>query len=308
MSGPAADLSIASLSESTIKQYNTSYKLWWQYCLQNNQDVYKRSVTVVLDFLANQFNEGSSYGSLNCHRSALSILLGDELGSDERIKRLLKGVFKQRPNFPKYSGTWDPQIVLDYIEHWYPNNNLSLERITKKVVILLALCTGHRVQTFSKIRIEDIHRCNNRTKIVIKDIIKTSAVGREQPVLFLPFFVNKPCICPAKALQDYLDYTKGKRTSTSHLFLTVKPPHRDATAQSISRWIKQVLAECGVDVGRFSAHSTRHAATSAAHAAGVSIDTIRKTAGWTSSSETFARFYNRPIIDETIFARSVCLQ
>ncbi|KAI8440715.1 hypothetical protein MSG28_009058 [Choristoneura fumiferana] len=78
----------------------------------------------------------------------------------------------------------------------------------------------------------------------------------------------------------------------------MKRPHRDATAQSISRWIKQVLAKSGVDVSIFSAHSTRHAATSTAAAAGVSIDVIRKTAGWTATSQTFAKFYNRSIIDE----------
>ncbi|XP_060804898.1 uncharacterized protein LOC132902730 [Amyelois transitella] len=46
-----------------------------------------------------------------------------------------------------------------------------------------------------------------------------------------------------------------------------------------ARWIKTVLSESGVDASVFKAHSTRHAATSAAGAAGVSVETIRKAAG-----------------------------
>lgn len=95
--------------------------------------------------------------------------------------------------------------------------------------------------------------------------------------------------------------------NNKNLFLTFKPPHKTASSQSISRWIKQVLAVSGVDVASFSAHSTRHAATSAARAAGLSLDVIRKTAGWTANSQTFARFYNRPLVAESSFARTVCM-
>lgn len=90
--------------------------------------------------------------------------------------------------------------------------------------------------------------------------------------------------------------------------LTYKKPHKPASSQSISRWIKQLLAESGVDVEKFSAHSTRHASTSTALAAGLSVDVIRKTAGWTSTSTAFARFYNRPIESEGVFAKTVMLR
>ncbi|XP_073951901.1 uncharacterized protein [Choristoneura fumiferana] len=118
---------------------------------------------------------------------------------------------------------------------------------------------------------------------------------------------RNPKICPATVLQDYISVTRKLRNdNTDRLLITVKRPHKNATAQSISRWLKQVLAESGVNVALFSGHSTRHAATSAAAAAGVSIEVIRKTAGWTSGSQTFAKFYNRRVISENNFARQVC--
>lgn len=55
----------------------------------------------------------------------------------------------------------------------------------------------------------------------------------------------------------------------------------------------------------FSAHSTRHAATSAAYVKGISLETIRRTAGWSQGSQMFARVYNRPIETKEEFAKAV---
>lgn len=263
-------------------------------------------MTSIITFLAEIFNKGASYGSVNCHRSALSLLLGNNIGSDDLIKRLLKGIYRQNPPKPKYCSTWDPQIVLNLISSWHPNSSLSLEKITKKVSILLALCTGQRVQTLSLIKISNIIQSFAGVKISITDAIKTSAAGREQPILNLPYFNENVKICPATAIQDYLTATAGLRPpSTDSLLLTFKKPHSKASSQTISRWLRQVLAESGVDVKMFGAHSTRHASTSAAASAGVDINTIHKTAGWTSTSLTFARFYNRPLNTDGAFAHSI---
>ncbi|CAK1579485.1 unnamed protein product [Parnassius mnemosyne] len=299
---------MASLSKNTTLQYSVSYKLWWQFCHKNNLDPYASSVPSILLFLSEQFNNGAAYGSLNNHRSALSLLLGDCVGSKEQIKRFLKGAYKLRPALPKYTGTWDPKIVLNHIGDWVPNETLSIEKLTKKLAVLMALCTAHRAQTLSLIKIDNIKICSSDVRISITDIIKTSAAGRQQPLLILPYFIENINICPATAIKDYLEITnKIRPAGCRNLLLTYRRPHKAATAQSISRWIKNVLAESGVDVTVFSAHSTRHAVTSAARSAGVSLDTIRKTAGWSSASETFAKFYHRQIIDGNKFARTVLL-
>lgn len=146
---------LASLTASTLKQYNTTYKLWWSYCLDKNINYLEAPTTVVIVFLTEQYKKGASYSSLNSHRSALSLLLGNKVGSDEQVSRLLKGAYKQRPSLPKYQFIWDPQTVLNFISGWYPNEVLPLDQITKKLAMLLALCTGHRVQTISVIKLTD---------------------------------------------------------------------------------------------------------------------------------------------------------
>lgn len=48
------------------------------------------------------------------------------------------------------------------------------------------------------------------------------------------------------------------------------------------------------------------ASTSAARRHGVDLDVIRRTAGWTRNSETFAKFYDRNITNTSdIFARAI---
>jgi hypothetical protein len=300
---------ISSLSQNTLLQYGVTYKSWWQFCQAHKLDPYTGTCPNVMLFLTERYTNGDAYGSLNTHRSALSLLLANDFSSNIQIKRLLKGAYKLRPALPKYSNTWDPQLVLDFVGNWVPNRDLSIEKITKKLAILLALCTAHRVQTLSLIKLQNIVKSPTGIEIGITDVIKTSAAGREQPVLHLPYFKENSAICPATVIEDYIFVTNRLRSDSSNgnLILTHQKPHKPASAQSISRWIKQVLDASGVDVATFSAHSTRHAATSAAHASGASLETIRKAAGWSSSSQTFAKFYHRPINQEKSFARSVLM-
>lgn len=288
---------ISSLSKATLTQYSSSFKQWWLYCV--SRGIHHTEVTVpnVLDFLNDCFNNfNSQYGTLNNHRSALSLISADNIGQDGRIKRFLKGVFKLRPTFPRYVTTWDPSLVFNYLNNYYPNESLSLEIITKKTVMLLALASGHRCQTLSLIRLPNLRIEDRKIIISITDLVKNSNVGKSQPVLILPYYDQRPSVCPARCLITYMDKTRLLRPNTENkLFLTFKKPHHSATSQTIGRWIKQVLEGSGVDTTTFNAHSTRHAATSAALRAGLSMDVIRNTANWSGQSAVFANFYNRPI-------------
>ncbi|KAI8422105.1 hypothetical protein MSG28_009993 [Choristoneura fumiferana] len=90
---------------------------------------------------------------------------------------------------------------------------------------------------------------------------------------------------------------KIRSNKDDKLLLTNKKP-RPASSQTIGRWIKQVLQESGINPNIFGAHSTRHATTSAASRAGISVEVIRKAAGWSDQSAVFANFYNRPVVDK----------
>ncbi|XP_049876526.1 uncharacterized protein LOC126374094 [Pectinophora gossypiella] len=228
---------------------------------------------------------------------------------DELISRFLKGVYRRTPALPRYDYTWNPSIVLDKLSSLYPNEEITFELISKKLITLLALVTAHRVQTLSLIKLPNIEINNTRILIKIPDMIKTSGVNRSQPLLILPFFDEKPEICPAKTLVSYLNRTESLRPiNVNHLFISFKRPYSRVSSQTLSKWIKCTLEFSGVDTTIFSGHSTRHAATSAASRRGVSLQLIRKTAGWSATSRVFADFYNRPVVEDSLedgFARAI---
>lgn len=295
---------MASLSESSLKQYNNSLKKWWMFCKDKNLLLHEAQISDIIQFLTQEFDSGASYGSLNNMRSAISLILGPDVGHNALLKRFFKGVSILRSPRPKYESTWDPKIVLDYFRNWR-NVDLSLELLGKKLVTLLALVTGQRIQTLSLIDVKNVAFKENAIEIKIPERIKTSGIGKTQPLLQLPFFNENPNICPVLTLQCYLRQTESLRTSTS-LFISFKKPFQKVSTQSLSRWIKEILCRSGIDTSLFTAYSTRHASTSAAKRAGLNIDIIRKSAGWTEKSHTFARFYDRPVVsDEKSFGLAI---
>ena len=74
---------------------------------------------------------------------------------------------------------------------------------------------------------------------------------------------------------------------------------RLVTTETIARWLRMMLDNSGIDTTAFGAHSTRAAATSAAKCAKLSVNTMMSTAGWANAS-TFGKFYDKPIISDTV--------
>lgn len=240
-----------------------------------------------------KYNAGAAYGTLNSARSAIALLLGDSISKDVTLSRFFKGIFKLRPSKSKYNKVWDIQIVLDEMSKLYPLASLNLVDLTEKTVILLAIATAHRVQTLASIKLDNIKETTGGFEIEIPDLIKTSRPGAPQPMLSVPFFENEKC-CVARTLASYISATRNVRGSIRELFISTRKPFKPVSSQTIARWIKNTLRKCGLD-SAFSAHSTRHAATSAAAKKGVSINLIKNIAGWSETSSMFSKVYNLPI-------------
>ena len=299
-------ITLSSLTNSSLKQYETCLKKWWSFCKERKISPFDNSVENVLTFLTLIHDQGAAYSSINCYRSAIALIIGPEIGQDNRVKRFFQGLSKLRPPKPKYDSTWDPKIVLEHFSSEDENDKLSLKDLSIKLITLLALITAHRMQTFSLINIDNIENKNSGIEIKIPDRIKTSGINRKQPVLILPTYNNNKKICVASALNCYLNKTEKIRENKKSLFISLKAPFKAVTAQTLSRWVKLGLKKCDIDTNIFTAHSTRHVSTSAAKRNGIDIDTLRKTAGWTENSNTFIKFYNlRLSSDQAAFAKAI---
>ena len=62
--------------------------------------------------------------------------------SQPLVIHFLKGDFNTRPALPKTSVTWDPRVLQDYLQALSRTKELSLKRLTLKMVTLLWSVTG----------------------------------------------------------------------------------------------------------------------------------------------------------------------
>ncbi len=91
-----------------------------------------------------------------------------------------KGVGRVRSPKCKYNFTWDTSSVLNYISKICCNDTcLSLRVLSKKLAALLALCSVQRVQTFSKVKTDEILFKEEKVIIDVSCRLETSkpAVG-----------------------------------------------------------------------------------------------------------------------------------
>ncbi|KAB0790037.1 hypothetical protein PPYR_15642 [Photinus pyralis] len=85
---------------------------WWTFCKGEGHDFYSNSHKEIIKFLTLEFNRGASFSYLNCLRSAISYIVGNEFSNTLEIKRLFKGILRRRPPSRKYDSIWNPKIEL----------------------------------------------------------------------------------------------------------------------------------------------------------------------------------------------------
>ncbi len=261
----------------------------------------------MLDFLTLLFEEGTQYSGLNTARSALSAIImlpgNTPVGQHPLVCRFLRGVFQERPALPRYNTTWDVSLVLAYLQKLYPLEEITLKQLSQKLVMLIALLSGQRTQTLAVIDIDCIRWKDDGCLVYISSPLKHTRPGvHQEPIKLSPYTDQRLCVI--KTLCAYLQKTKLCRGSETRLFISYQKPYGAVSSDTVRRWIKTVMDAAGVDTSLFKPQSTRAASTSAAKAAGVSVDEILIQAGW-SNCATFKTFYNKPVAKEQCFAEAI---
>ena len=288
-----------SWTNGTKKQYAPYINKWLSYCLKHHLDPVNSPVTKGADFLADLFYSTKlEYSAMNTARSALSAILepvdGLTFGKQPLIKRLLRGIFKERPTLPRYTVTYDVDIVFQFLASWDNPADLTLELLTKRLTTLMCILSGQRSQTLSVLSINSLHQESHRCIFIINSLLKQSRPNfHQQPLEFLQY--PDDCrLCVVHHLAEYLKRTVSLRGGEKKLFISYVSPHKAVTSATISRWVCCVLKSAGINMKMFSAHSTRSAATSKSLSTGLSLTDIGKAAGWSGNS-IFAKFYHKPL-------------
>ena len=286
-------------SAKTYQQYSTYWSRWEKYCQDQEVDALTPPIAPVVNFLQNCREEYSlGYSAVNTARSALSMIVsceGAPLSQNEDLSIFMKGVRNQSPHLPKYSAIWDADLLLNYLNSMGAPQDLNLKDLTIKLAALLLISSGQRVQTLEHLSIDNLFLSPDLAQFSIMTKLKhTKNKGTE--VSFKSFPGNRN-LCAVSHLSQYLQITRPFRQSPQ-LFLSYQKPHNPVVSQSISRWIRTMLAAAGIDLNIFGAHSIRASSTAAAKRGGATLDTILQAGSWARAS-TFATWYDKPILQNT---------
>ena len=109
---------------------------------------------------------------------------GYALGEHPIIVRLVKGMFHVRSPEPRYSFTWDVNILLRFLETWSPLSALELKQLTLKTAALVALVSAQRTQTLAALSIDLMNSSENSSQFMVSSLLKTSTPGKSSVASF----------------------------------------------------------------------------------------------------------------------------
>ena len=268
---------------------------WLKFCSCRSITENNATVVLVTDFLLEQFKRGLGASAIDTYGSALSMYLpkveGYVVGEHPDMIRFMRGIKNQRPSHPRYTTTWDTDLVIKFLKGWDVS---SLKNLTLKVTMLLALITAQRAQTLSKLKISEMRECDGKLIFRIGESLKTRAPGTA--VVELKAYPEDRLLCPVVLIKAYIDATKNFRTDDELIISFIKP-HRVVHVDTFRRWITSVMGFAGIDTEVYKPHSTRAASTSKAKEKHILLENIMAAAMWNNAS-TFAKFYDKEIVEQ----------
>ncbi len=212
-----------------------------------------------------------------------------DLVNNPLIDMFSKGAQNMAPLPREKVVIWDPAQVLNAMRNRpLPSSFLV---IAGEAVLLLLLATGWRVDDVWKVGSE-VQFFDDSARFKFVEKRKCKIKGKHTVSQTVRKFLECDRICPIEAVQRFLNC--AVRVRKDDVFLFVSQTGHRASKDSLRRWVQAELAKAGIIA---SAGSCRSASTSSAAERQVSIDSILKSAGW-SSENTFRRFYHRTVIHD----------
>lgn len=298
----AMELYLNSWDDKTQRQYNVYLRKWVMFCVDKGKDPFDCSLRTGVNFLVKMYKENYAYSSINTARSALSNVLekyeGVDFGQHFAVCKIMKGVYRKRPQISRYQFTWDINLILELFKSWGENKFMKFKELTKKLATLMLITSCQRVQTLAKLKISDLfwNKDKSTGTFRLSELLKHSRRGTLGVVTFKRFEQDDR-LCVVNTLREYLFRTKQKRKNIDYLFVSIRGDHIKVQESTIAGWIKDVMKLSGVDVSVFKPHSVRGATTSKLASLNVPVKSIMEKASWKSQT-TFEKFYRKEVVTD----------
>lgn len=279
-------------SESRTKQINTAWKRWVDHCTATGTDPEDVTDVRVVNWLTKMFRQNTYKASwFEQHASAIStkmaLLLGRRIGESPLLGTFLKAVRKERPNEPRYTETFDTDLLQDLFLKKGPDSKASQSFLLGKLACMLYV-NGLRGSDMARASVTRSVLSPGSHKLSI--VCKTKEATQGNWVTHeVPGLAKQPKLCPHCTAQAVLDRRKA---SDSDSFFPHSRLGTPLTAERISKLARAVMREAGVPVN-FAPHALRGAGTTKALVKGHNEEAVRRLGRWSANSVSFRKNYVR---------------
>ena len=188
--------------------------------------------------MADLHKEEYQYYSLNACRSAIGSMHTPIdrvfIGQDPLVSRLLKGASQSQSPLPRYTGTWDVNIVLTYINKHQRNQSITLKKLSLWTVMLLALTHPSHPAALARMNLIGYRNTPEVAVLLPTALAKQSRPGRDITDFFFPKFTEIEELCPVHSLSLYMERTKELRGDNKCLFISFIKPHNRVKSSTIA--------------------------------------------------------------------------
>ena len=115
------------------------------------------------------------------------------------------------------------------------------------------ILAGTRVNTLVHLNVTNMYITDTEVTFTFDEVLKHSRPNHKQKPLIFRAFSSKG-VCPVTTLITYLEH-RLPASGDPALFITTVKPHKKASKDSISRWIKLTMSEAGINSGLCTSHS-----------------------------------------------------
>ena len=163
----------------------------------------------------------------------------------------------------KLSFVWDVQIMFEYFRSLGDNRQISDKHLSQKLLILLLLPGGHRLNSVFHFTIDRMIISSTSVTFSPEVILKHSKPGRKLDIFEYRAY-SDPKLCVLECVKEYI-HRRNDRVDKEQkrLFITYRKPYRTASIDTLRRWIKETFAETNL-IENFTRHSCRSASTTKA--------------------------------------------
>jgi len=154
---------------------------------------------------------------------------GAPIGQHPLVSRLLKGVHNTCPPQPRYSSTWDVDVVIKYLQSFGENDSLSLKALTQKLALLMALVGANRVSELQALDLRYRTYTPEGVCLQLPTLGKKRKAGAPPKQLTFGAFPDNSRVCVMRCLRRYeavtLEHRETNPGNPRLLFLSYIKPY-----------------------------------------------------------------------------------